>query len=286
MKDYPFTPHFIEYSGYFMHYLDEGPAHGPAFLFLHGVPSWSYIYRRFIPPLAQAGFRVICPDMIGFGKSQKILRKEHIAYELYLESISTLIDFLQPNHLLVYGQDWGACLALHLAVEKPDVIQGVAVSNGTILTGEEKLPAALKLWTWFARNSPILPLGWLVNKGCQRVLSREERIAYDLPFRSTDEKVCIRTFPGWIPKSATQKEALRGQEIWSKLKKYEKPLVCLSSDKDPFTSGYEHKLITEIPGAKNQPHRKLVAGHFIQEDKADEIANFLLQFHNLNLTKN
>lgn len=261
-----------------MHYLDEGPADGLVFMLLHGVPSWSFIYRRIIPVLTAKGFRVICPDLLGFGKSQKILQNNHHSYQLHLDSLSELLTQSDLKRVVVYGQDWGATFALHLSIVKSDRIIGVVVSNGTVLTGYESLPFHLKAWKCFAQRSPILPVGTLINIGCRHKLTKQERQAYNFPFANRRDKKGIRELPRWIPSHPNDEHALRGQEIWKKLSVHKTPILCLFSDNDPFTQGAERLLIEGLPGTKNQHHRALSGGHFIQEDAGEEIATLLIDF--------
>jgi len=278
LPDYPFEPHYLEVSGYRMHYLDEGPVDGPVFMLLHGVPSWSFIYRRIIPKLVSKGFRVVCPDLIGFGKSQKIHKSKIHSYELHLDSLTRLLTQSDMKEVMIYGQDWGANFALHLCITKPDRIIGVIVSNGSVLTGHEPLPFHLKAWKWFAQRSPILPVGTLLNMGCQRKLTKAERKAYDFPFTGKKDQTGIREFPAWIPSHSNDEHAIRGQNIWQKLSVLKTPTLCLFSNNDPFTRGAEIYIIEKIPGANNQSHRTLSGGHFIQEDAGEEIANLLIEF--------
>ncbi len=278
LSDYPFESHYFEILRYKLHFLDEGSRHGPVIVLLHGVPTWSYIYRKIIPILVSSGYRVICPDMIGFGKSQKPQKKKDHTYTLHFESLSGLIQHLKLNNFIIYGQDWGANFALHLSVFYPTKIIGTVVSNGMVPSGHEPLSFSLRAWAFFAKYSPFLPIGFLVNLGCKRKLSKAEQAAYQRPFTKKNSLAGARVLPGWIPTNSKNLHAIRGQNIWSKLGKMDIPVATLFSDGDPFTRGAEKYIIRNIPGSKNQKHKIISGGHFLQEDSAKEIANFLKDF--------
>ncbi|MCD6346240.1 MAG: alpha/beta fold hydrolase [Bacteroidales bacterium] len=130
---YPFKPNYIRVLGLNMHYIDEGPAGGPLVLLLHGIPSWSYIYRNMITALSQNGFRVIAPDLIGFGKSQKLASSAAYSYEYHIDWITSFITNLDLNDIVLFGQDWGAVLGMHVAVNLPERFSGLILSNGVFL---------------------------------------------------------------------------------------------------------------------------------------------------------
>ncbi len=278
-RDYPFEPHFKTVLGLKIHYIDEGPIDGPVIVLLHGVPSWSYIYRHMIPPLTKAGHRVIAPDLIGFGKSDKLAIKKAHCYEYHIDWIRELIMQLGLSQLVLFGQDWGAIIGMHLATTLGDQLRGLILSNGVITTGEEKLTLMIRLWIFFARYSPLLPVGWLINAGCRRKLAKFERDAYNWPFPSAKDLAGVRALPSFIPLKTNQVEAKLAWEAWEKLVHYEKPVLTLFSDGDPFTRNGEKLILERVPGAQNQAHKKLHGGHFIQEDApellVEEISSFI-----------
>ncbi len=278
LQDYKFQSHYQSVLGLNIHYLDEGSSQGPCLMLLHGVPTWSYIYRHMIPLLVKQGYRVIAPDLIGFGKSEKLPTKNAHSYEYHIDWLTALVKTLDLGPIVIYGQDWGAILALHLAADLQDQIRGLVLSNGVILTGEEKLPFMLKLWMILARYSPVLPIGRFIDLGCKRKLSRAEKYAYNSVFKNTHEKGGVRALPGFIPTNTRQLEAKIGWEAWEKLVKYEKPVLCLFSTDDPFTRQSEEYIINRIPGAHNQPHQKIPGGHFIQEDAPDVLVSQIIKF--------
>ncbi|MBN1996744.1 haloalkane dehalogenase [candidate division KSB1 bacterium] len=278
LKDYPFFPNYIEISGFRMHYVDEGPAGADPVLLLHGNPTWSYLYRFIIAGCAAAGNRVVAPDMIGFGKSDKPLNKRVHSYSTHVVWLMEFVKILDLQHITLFCQDWGVLLGLRIVAEMPERFSRVMVSNGMLLTGEEKLPRLLKIWIMAARLSPWLPVDRIVNAGSLRKLDKEELRAYRLPFISNRHKIGIRTFPQLLPLHPDDKEAVLNRKAWKKLERWEKPFVTIFSDRDPISRGGEKYFQKLIPGARGQPHIKLRAGHFIQEDAGAEIAEIINRF--------
>ena len=199
LPDYPYLPNYADVLGLKMHYVDEGPRNGAPLLLLHGVPTWSYIFRHMIIPLAENGNRVIAPDRIGFGKSQKLTSADTQSYRHQVEWMAEFVRTLDLKQITLFGQDWGAIIGMHLAGEMPDRFRGMVLSNGVILTGEQKLPAAFTIWKYFARYSPWLPVGRVVSLGCRRKLSHGEMRAYGFPFTNQKEKTGIRVMPSEVP---------------------------------------------------------------------------------------
>lgn len=269
--DYPFRENFADIGGLNMHYVDEGPGEADPLLLLHGVPSWSYLYRKMIVPLTGLGIRVIAPDMIGFGKSHKFNDLVLHTYQNHVVWMSEFIRKLNLQRVVLFGQDWGAVLGMHLAAYMPERFQGLIFSNGVVLTGEEKLPPAFQLWKYFARYSPWLPVGEIINRGCLRKLNRDEKRAYGYPFIQSSEKAGIRAMPSLIPGQRNHPNSTFGKEAWNLLEYWEKPVLCLFSENDPFTRGGEWLIRERIPGAKGQNHQLLPGGHFIQEDCWEEL---------------
>jgi haloalkane dehalogenase len=278
LPDYPFRANYINILGLKMHYVDEGPRDAAPLLLLHGVPSWSYIYRNMISPLAGNGIRVIAPDLIGFGKSEKLISSDSHTYQRHVEWMAEFVRLLGLNQITLFGQDWGAIIGMHLVAELPDRFRGLVLSNGVVLTGEEKLPPVFLFWKYFARYSPWLPVGWIISLGCRRKLSREEKWAYQVPFSNRKEKAGIRTMPSQVPTIMGSPNGSFGREAWKELEHWEKPVLCLFSTGDPFTRGGERLILDRIPGAKGQNHKQLPGGHFIQEDAGEELVSEICNF--------
>jgi haloalkane dehalogenase len=261
-----------------MHYLDEGPADANPVLLLHGVPTWSYLYRKMINKIAGAGNRVIVPDMIGFGRSDKPTNKSDHTYYSHIEWIRSFIEFLDLKNIILFGQDWGSLIGLRIVADQPGLFAGIIISNGMLPTGEQKMHFKFKLWRFIAQFSPILSAGLVVSAGIKGRLSKEEKRAYEAPFPSSKYKAGIRAMPKQVPVSFNDPEALANRQTWIELAKWNKPFLTVFSDGDPITRGGDNYIQSKIPGSKNQNHVTLNGGHFIQEDRAEELAGIIISF--------
>ena len=279
LPGYDFAANYVEIDGLRMHYVDEGPANGAAVLLLHGEPSWSYLYRKMIPPLRDAGFRVIAPDLIGFGKSDKPVRQSEYSYAGHVAWMRQFIEALSLNDVTLFCQDWGALIGLRIAAENEHRFARVAVGNGAMPTGDEEFPSAFKIWRAFARWSPWFPIGRIVQSGSVSELSKEEVAAYDAPFPSTRYKAGARAFPKLVPTEPDNPASDDNRRAWERLSHWEKPFLTTFSNRDPITRGAEKPFQARIPGAKNREHVRIRnAGHFLQEDKGEELAEVLISF--------
>ncbi len=276
--DYPFASHYVDIDGLRVHYLDEGNKDSLPVLLLHGVPTWSYLYRHMIPFLANAGFRVIVPDLAGFGKSDKPKDAKWHTLLNHVTSIKRLISELDLRDITLFGQDWGSMIGLRAATEDADRFAGIVISNGGLPTGKEKPPFLFILWKLFARFSPCLPIGRLVSYGSIRNLSKMERKAYRAPFPSAGFKNGIRVLPQRVQVAAKDPDAVLNEKAWQVLSQWKKPFLTVYGDKDPITRGWEKRFQNMIPGAIGQNHRILHAGHFIQEDAGIELAEIIITF--------
>ncbi len=249
-----------------MHYLDEGPADADPVLMLHGEPSWSYLYRHMIPVVAAAGHRVIAPDLIGFGKSDKPTRLEDYSYQSHMDWMLTFIDKLALSNITLVCQDWGSLIGLRLAAEQEPRFKAIVVGNGMLPTGDQKVPAAFQLWKNFAQYSPWFPISRIINSGSFKNLGPEERKAYDAPFPSSKYKVGARAFPRLVPVTPDNPASEANRAAWKVLEQWSKPLLTTFSNGDPITRGGDKFMQERVPGAQGQPHQTLVGGHFLQED--------------------
>lgn len=249
-----------------MHYLDEGPADAAPILMLHGEPSWSYLYRHMIPICAAAGHRVIAPDLIGFGKSDKPTDINAYSYQSHMDWLLSLLDQLQLSNITLVCQDWGSLLGLRLAAENPDRFRAIVVGNGMLPTGDQKVPAAFQLWKNFAIYSPIFPVSRIINSATFRKLGPDERRAYDAPFPNRQYKAGARAFPKLVPVTPDDPATEANRSAWRILETWEKPFLTTFSNGDPITRGGDKYMQERIPGAAGQPHQTLVGGHFLQED--------------------
>lgn len=280
LPGYPFAPHYAEVAGMRMHYVDEGPRDGRVVLLLHGEPTWSYLYRKMIPPLADAGFRVLAPDLIGFGKSDKPTHMDDYSYQSHMDWLTEWLLGLDLRGITVFVQDWGSLLGLRLAAEQQDRFDRIMVGNGFLPTGEMSPPPAFKAWRAFARYSPIFPIGKIVGSGCVSKPGPEIIAAYDAPFPSSKYKAGTRAFPRLVPTSPADPAVPANRKAWEVLGQWEKPFLCVFGRNDPILGKADKPLIEHVPGANGQPHDRIRGGHFIQEDCGEELARRMIDWVN------
>lgn len=265
LPDFPFASRYLELKdGLRVHYLDEGPRDGPVVFLLHGEPTWCYLFRHMIPPLVAQGFRVVAPDLIGFGKSDKPLARDAYSYAGQVAWMREVIEALDLNGITLGCQDWGSLIGLRLAAEMPQRFHGVALSNGGLPEGGEP-PRVFAIWRAFSRYSPVFPIGGIVKRGTRRPLSPAEVAAYDAPFPTRASKVAARTYPSLVPFAGNP--AVPDQKrAWEVYERWDKPFLCCFSDGDPITRGGDAVWLSRVPGTRGMAHRTLRGGHFIQED--------------------
>lgn len=268
LADYPFEPNYVEVgeSGLRIHYVDEGPRDAAPVLMLHGEPSWSYLYRHMIPIVAAAGHRVIAPDLIGFGKSDKPTTMDDYSYLSHMSWLQTFIDALGLKNITLVCQDWGSLLGLRLAAENEARFDAIVIGNGMLPTGDQKVPRAFQLWKNFAVYSPWFPIARIVNSGCFKQFGPEEMKAYDAPFPSARYKAGARAFPRLVPVTPDDPASEANRAAWKVLERWQKPFLTTFSNGDPITRGGDKYLQGRIPGAQGMPHQILKGGHFLQED--------------------
>jgi haloalkane dehalogenase len=284
LPDYPFDANYLNVGDaddgpVRMHFVDHGPRSGPVMLLLHGEPSWSYLYRKMIPPLAAAGMRCIAPDLIGFGRSDKPAEQSDYTYARHLGWVRSLLDQLELDSFHFFGQDWGGLLGLRLLAERPERFSSACAANTFLPTGLESVSDAFLRWREFSQSVPEFPVGGIIAGATVRPISDEVRAAYDAPFPGESYKAGARKFPLLVPIEPDLEEAQNNQAAWKVLAQYERQFLTLFADGDPITAGAEKVLQANIPGAANQPHKIIRdAGHFIQEDAGEELADELIKW--------
>lgn len=279
LPDYPFSPNYVDVDGLRMHYVDEGPSNGQIVLLLHGEPSWSYLYRYMIPLLADADLRVIAPDLIGFGKSDKPDDKNGYSFAGHVEWMRQFIESLDLQDISLFCQDWGSLIGLRVAAENEQRFARIAIGNGGLPTGDQEMPAAFKAWQKFAKHSPWFPIGKLIDKATTTELSDAVIAAYDAPFPAAEYKAAARAFPALVPTRSDDPASDANRAAWEVLKQWEKPFLTTFSNRDPITRGGDKVFQKLVPGATGQKHVTIKnAGHFLQEDKGPEIAAALIEF--------
>lgn len=278
IPDYPFAPHFIEVEpGLRMHYVDEGPADAAPVLMLHGEPSWSFLYRFMIPRVVAARQRVLAPDLIGFGKSDKPADREVYTYARHLSWLRTWMETLDLRHITLVCQDWGSLLGLRLAAEHPDRFDRIIIGNGMLPTGDQKVPPVFHIWQAFSSFSPWFPISRIIQAGTKRHLSRAELRAYDAPFPNARYKAGARVFPSLVPIRPDNPESEPNRRAWRVLQQWSKPFITAFSNGDPITRGGDRYLQERIPGAQGQAHVTLKGGHFLQEDAPEDFAEVIIR---------
>lgn len=277
---FPYEPSYAEVGSLRMAYVTDGPADGPVALLLHGEPSWSFLYRKVMPVLAEAGIRSVAPDLVGFGRSDKPPAAAH-TYAAHVEWVRALaFDALDLRDVTVVGQDWGGLIGLRIAAEHPDRVARIVAANTGLPTGEHGMP---DVWWMFRRaveSAESLDIGRFVQAGCKTKLSAEVLAAYDAPFPDESYKVAPRVMPGLVPVSLEDPAAPANLAAWQVLRAWDKPFLVAFSDGDPITGGLAPVLQAQIPGAAGLTHPVIEgAGHFLQEDAGErlgaEIASFM-----------
>ena len=288
LDGYNFEPHYCEISDLDggtlrVHYIDEGPRDADPVLLMHGEPSWCYLYRKMIPTMLAAGHRVIAPDLVGFGRSDKPTEQTDYSYAKHVAWMSELIfDKLQLRHITFFGQDWGGLVGLRLVTAEPERFDRVVAGNTGLPIGRKtdfSSNDAFIQWRNFSQTTPTFPVGTIVNGGCLKALSPAEIDAYDAPFPDETYKSGARIFPTFVPITIDDPSNRDNEIAWGVLRKFEKPFLCTFSDQDPVTAGGEKPFMREVPGAANQPHVTITdAGHFLQENKGQQLAQIIVEF--------
>jgi haloalkane dehalogenase len=279
LPDYNFEPHYAIVDDLRMHYVDEGREDGDPVLLLHGEPSWSYLYRYMIPPLASAGLRVIAPDLVGFGRSDKPVDKSDYSYARHVAWMRAFIESLDLSRITLFCQDWGSLIGLRVAAENEHRFARIVLANGGLPTGDQTMPDAFMKWRAFALHSPYFPIGKIIQKGTTTNLRDEVVAAYDAPFPSRKFKAGARMFPALVPVRPDDPASDANRRAWGAFGRWEKPFLTAFSDKDPITRGGDRVWQKHVPGARDQQHVTIAgAGHFLQEDRGEELANLLIEF--------
>jgi haloalkane dehalogenase len=315
LNGYPFTPNYIDVdagdgSQLRMHYLDEGPADGELILCLHGQPSLSYLYRKMIPILAGAGYRVVAPDLIGFGRSDKPTNRADYTYANHVSWLGQLVTQLDLNQITMMCQDWGGLIGLRVLSDNPDRFARVVAGN-TGLPDAKGIPdemagpmhalfdtipalppaemseklrenehgAGFMYWIKYCDGYPDLVISDVMGISATTELTTELRAAYDAPFPSEEYKQGARQFPSLVPIFPDNVAIAANREAWKVLEAFERPFLTAFSDKDPVTAGGEKRFQASVPGAQGQKHETITdGGHFLQEDKPEHLSKVIIQF--------
>jgi len=274
LSGYPFKENYVRFQDMQMHYIDEGE--GEIILALHGQPSWSYLYRKFIPELG--AYRFIAPDFFGFGKSDKPTRAKDYSYTFHLESLLNFCEKLALRDITLVVQDWGGLLGLGLLGQHPELIKRVVVMN-TFLPVGKPLKFPFKVWQWVAKYHPSIPISGVIQFGSHTNIPKDVLKAYDAPFPNRKYKAGARIFPSLVPGKESDPAVKYMKQARAVLAKWNKPALVLFSDKDKVLGGLEKFFYKLIPTASKQQKIKIAdAGHFLQEEKGEEIAKYIDAF--------
>lgn len=285
LPGFPYTSSYCEVSDddggtLRIAWVEDGPHQADPILMLHGEPSWSFLYRKMLPILATAGHRVICPDLVGFGRSDKPTKREDHTYARHVEWMRALaFDVLDLRRVTLVGQDWGGLIGLRLAAEHPERFSRIVVANTGLPTGDIPMP---DIWWRFRetiQRQPSLDIGWFVQSGCRRQMSNAVRAAYDAPF--PDETYCAgpRAMPGLVPTAPDDPAAPANRSAWATLSESPTPMLVAFSDGDPITGAMAPIFQRQMQGAQGIDHPVITgAGHFLQEDAGEELADYIVEF--------
>jgi haloalkane dehalogenase len=279
LPGYGFAPHYLDVDGVRIHYVDEGNPAGAPILLLHGEPSWSYLYRTMIPPLVTAGYHLIAPDLVGFGRTDKPASREDYTYQRHVDWMRGVLLGLDLREVTLFCQDWGGLLGLRLVAEHEDRFARVVASNTFLPTGDIPAGMAFLRWRQASQEMPDFNAGQIVQRGTVSTLSDEVVAAYNAPFPDDSYLAGARQFPMLVPVTPDDPATIPNRRAWEMLGQWQKPFLCAFGDSDPITRGGYEALQAAIPGTQGQPHLLLEnAGHFIQEDKGLELAQIVLDF--------
>ena len=280
LPGYPFAPHYATVGdGLRVHYVDDGPRDAAPVLMMHGEPSWSYLYRKMIPIVAHAGHRVVAPDLVGFGRSDKPVRREDYTYQRHVDWMRAVLETLDLRGVTLVCQDWGGLIGLRLVAEHPERFARVVAANTFLPTGDRPPTPAFLAWQKYSQTTPNFHVGGIVRGGCVTDLPADVVAAYDAPFPDDRYKAGARQFPLLVPTSPDDPAAVPNRKAWEVLARWDRPFLTAFSDSDPVTGGADRLLQQAIPGTKGQPHTTIVGGgHFLQEDKGEELAAVVVRF--------
>jgi len=320
LEDFPYAPRYVEVAdpdgdALRMHYVDAGPPQAAPILCLHGQPTWSYLYRKMIPPLADAGHRVVAPDFIGFGRSDKPAERSDYTYARHVGWLKSFLDALDLKDITLVCQDWGGLIGLRAAAERPDRFARIVAANTGLPDAEGVADADAKRvgdamrsyyaslpvhqsavemgmamrgdrsgtgflhWVKFCAETPTLRVSDVVRVSGGGQLGDAQAAAYDAPFPSDRYMAGARQFPSLVPIMPDNPAIAANRAAWRVFGQWQKPFLTAFSDGDPVTAGRHVRFQESIPGARRQKHVTIIgAGHFLQEEKPDELASAVLQF--------
>jgi haloalkane dehalogenase len=268
LPEFPFEPRYRKLDGLRLAHVDEGD--GPPVVFVHGEPTWSFLWRKVIPPVLETGFRCIAPDHAGFGRSDKPTDIGWYSYDRHSQLFAELLERLDLRDATIVVHDWGGPIALRAAVSKPDRIARMVIMDTGLFTGEQRMSDAWKVFRDFVERTEDLPVGFLVKGAVARGLAEEVQAAYEAPFPTPESKAGARAFPLMLPTSPEMPGAAAGKRVLEALRADERPKLCLWADSDPVIPFEVGQRFAAAINA-GAPEKIAEASHFLQEDAGDEI---------------
>jgi haloalkane dehalogenase len=280
LDGYPFAPHYLETDdGLRMHFVDEGPEEGPVVLLLHGEPTWSYLYRKMIPRLVDAGLRCVAPDLIGFGRSDKPAARSDYSYQRHVDWTRSILERLDLHDVTLVAQDWGGLIGLRLVAEHAERFAGVVAANTTLPTGDVPPNEAFMRWREYSQSAEALEVGKIIARSTVRPVSDSVRAGYDAPFPDESFKAGAREFPVLVPIDRDDPARDANRAAWQRLRQFTKPFLCAFSDSDLILGDAYQPFLKLIPGAAGQPHTTIErAGHYLQEDNPADLVAAIVPF--------
>jgi haloalkane dehalogenase len=277
ITDFAYEPKFVEVDGLRMAYIDAGPADGPVMLLLHGEPTWSYLYRRMIPPLVEAGYRCIAPDLIGFGRSDKPVERSTYTYNGHVAWMKAFIAAINMPSATLFAQDWGGLIGLRVAAEESDRFDRVAIGNTGLPVGTS-LGTGFDAWLNASQVMPFMDCGTLLQRAtAARELTEAEMDAYRAPFPNEAHMAGAREFPTLVPITPAHAGVAENKAAWATYEQWTKPFLTLACPGDPVLGQRHHEFVERIPGATGQPHQEFEpGGHFLQDDCGEDVAAALI----------
>ena len=284
LPGYPFEANWTEVvaddgTALRIHHIDEGPSDADPVLCLHGEPSWSYLYRHMVGPLVAAGHRVLAPDLVGFGRSDKPAERTDYTYQRHVDWMTAWLEANDLRHVTLVCQDWGGLIGLRLLAEHPDRFDRLVVANTFLPTGDRDPGDAFRNWQRFSQETPVFDSGFVIQLGTTTDLPDDVIAAYNAPFPDDTYTAGARQFPMLVPSTPDDPAAPANRAAWEVLQQFDKPVLCAFSDQDPITGGADSLFHELVPGTAGQAHTTIVGGgHFLQEDRGAELAATVVDF--------
>lgn len=273
LADFDYEASYVEVDGLRMAYVDVGPDTGVPILLLHGEPTWGYLYRRMIPPLVEAGFRCVVPDLIGFGRSDKPIERSAYSYAQHVAWLKKFLNVIDLPEAVLFAQDWGGLIGLRVAAEEQERFGRIVIGNTGLPVGES-IGVGFDTWLQQSQRMEFMDAGWMLQHvTAARELTEAEMNGYRAPFPDESYMAGARQFPTLVPITPSHGGVKENLAAWAVLDRWEKPLLTLWCPDDAVLGHLHHEFIERVPGAAGQPHQEFQpGGHFLQDDRGEDVA--------------